>query len=65
VLEVLLRAGSRVVSSEEFLEKAWDEHADPFTASVRVIMSRLRSKLGDPPAIATVIGKGYRLCLDE
>jgi DNA-binding response OmpR family regulator len=65
VLEVLLRAGPRVVSSEEFLEKAWDEHADPFTASVRVIMSRLRSKLGDPPAIATVIGKGYRLCLDE
>jgi DNA-binding response OmpR family regulator len=65
VLEVLLRAGPRVVSSEELLEKAWDEHADPFTASVRVIMSRLRSKLGEPSAIATVVGKGYRLCLDE
>jgi DNA-binding response OmpR family regulator len=62
VLEVLLRAEGRVVSSEELLERAWDEHVDPFTASVRVIMSRLRSKLGEPPVIETVIGKGYRLC---
>jgi DNA-binding response OmpR family regulator len=62
VLEVLLRAGGRVVSSEELLERAWDEHVDPFTASVRVIMSRLRSKLGEPAVIETVIGKGYRLC---
>ena len=51
-----------MVSSEELLEHAWDEHADPFTTSVRVIMSRLRAKLGEPAAIATVIGKGYRLC---
>ncbi len=65
VLEVLLRAGSRIVSSEELLEKAWDEHADPFTTSVRVIVSRLRAKLGEPSAIVTVIGKGYRLCLDD
>ena len=62
VLELLVRADGRVVSSEELLEHAWDEHADPFTTSVRVIMSRLRAKLGEPPAIATVIGKGYRLC---
>ena len=65
VLEVLMRAGARIVSSEELLEKAWDEHADPFTTSVRVIVSRLRSKLGEPPAIATVVGKGYRLCLES
>ena len=47
---------------KRLLEQAWDEHADPFTASVRVIVSRLRSKLGEPAAIATVVGKGYRLC---
>ena len=62
VLEIFLRAQGQIVSSEELLEQAWDEHADPFTTSVRVIVSRLRSKLGEPVAIVTVIGKGYRLC---
>lgn len=65
VLEILLRAEGRIVSSEELLEKAWDEHADPFTTSVRVIVSRLRSKLGQPAAIGTVVGKGYRLCIGD
>lgn len=61
VLQVLLEADGRIVSAEELLEKAWDEHADPFTTSVRVIVSRLRSKLGPPAVIATVVGKGYRI----
>ena len=61
VLTVLLRAYGRVVSAEELLEKAWDEHADPFTASVRVIMSRVRAKLGDPVIIETVVGRGYQV----
>ncbi len=61
VLNLLMLEPGRVVSAEELLEKAWDEHADPFTSAVRVIMSRLRSKLGDPPLITTVVGKGYRL----
>lgn len=61
VITVLLQAAGRVVSAEELLEKAWDENADPFTASVRVIMSRLRAKLGDPPLIETVIGRGYQV----
>jgi len=61
VLEVLLRAESGVVSAEELLERAWDEHADPFTRTVSVTMSRLRRRLGDPPAIETVSGLGYRL----
>jgi DNA-binding response OmpR family regulator len=61
VLEHLLRAGGSVVSAEELLERVWDEHADPFTASVRVIVSRVRSKLGGPPLIETVTGRGYRL----
>jgi len=61
VLEVLLRAEGAPVSAEMLLEKAWDEHADPFTAVIRVTVSRLRAKLGDPPCIHTVPGVGYRL----
>ncbi|GLW67245.1 transcriptional regulatory protein CutR [Actinomadura rubrobrunea] len=61
VLEVLMRADGAVVSSEQLLEKAWDEHIDPFTNVVRVTMMTLRKKLGDPPIIETVPGVGYRL----
>ena len=61
VLQVLMRADGAVVSAETLLERAWDEHADPFTTAVRVIVSRLRAKLGDPPCIETVPGAGYRL----
>jgi DNA-binding response OmpR family regulator len=61
VLEVLMTAAGRVVSSEELLERVWDTHADPFTNTVRVTVANLRRKVGDPPVIATVIGAGYRL----
>jgi DNA-binding response OmpR family regulator len=61
VLEVLLAADGAVVSSEELLERVWDEHADPFTNTVRVTVGNLRRKLGQPPLIETVIGAGYRL----
>jgi DNA-binding response OmpR family regulator len=61
VLETLMRADGTVVSAETLLESAWDEHADPFSTVVRVVISRLRSKLGDPPCIETVPGAGYRL----
>jgi DNA-binding response OmpR family regulator len=61
VLEVLMRANGAVVSAETLLEKAWDEYTDPFTTVVRVIVSRLRGKLGDPPCIRTVPGAGYVL----
>lgn len=61
VLELLMRAQGQIVSAESLLERVWDENADPFTSSVRVIMSRLRRKLGDPPVIETVIGRGYRI----
>ena len=61
VLEVLLRAGGATVSSEELLEKVWDENIDPFTNVVRVTVMTLRRKLGDPPVIETVTGEGYRL----
>ena len=61
VLEVLMAAGGSVVSSEELLERVWDENADPFTTTVRVTMMTLRRKLGDPGIIDTVVGSGYRV----
>jgi DNA-binding response OmpR family regulator len=61
VLEILMSADGGVVSAEDLLERAWDEYADPFTATVRVTIARLRGKLGDPPLIETVVGAGYRL----
>jgi DNA-binding response OmpR family regulator len=61
VLELLLAARGRVVSAEELLERAWDEMADPFTTAVKVTISRLRRKLGDPPVIETIAQAGYRI----
>ncbi len=61
VLEVLLAAGGTVVSSEELLERVWDENADPFTTTVRVTVMTLRKKLGEPGIIDTVVGSGYRV----
>jgi DNA-binding response OmpR family regulator len=61
VLEILLGAGGVVVSAEDLLERAWDEHTDPFTNSVRVTVMKLRRKLGTPPIIETVPGSGYRI----
>jgi DNA-binding response OmpR family regulator len=61
VLLELMRAAGGVVSSEELLTRVWDEHADPFTATVRVTVYRLRRKLGEPSPIETVTGAGYRV----
>jgi DNA-binding response OmpR family regulator len=61
VLELLMAAQGGVVSAEQILEQAWDEHADPFTATVKVTISRLRAKLGDPPVIQTVDRSGYQI----
>ncbi|MFE5310497.1 response regulator transcription factor [Isoptericola sp. NPDC056573] len=61
VLEVLVAADGGVVSAEELLERAWDENADPFTNAVRITVSALRKRLGEPWVIATVPGVGYRI----
>ncbi|MEU6753061.1 DNA-binding response regulator [Spirillospora sp. NPDC046719] len=53
--------GPSVVSAEELLERAWDENADPFTNAVRITVSALRERLGEPWIIATVPGAGYRI----
>jgi two-component system, OmpR family, response regulator VanR len=60
-LEVLVAAEGGVVSAEELLERAWDEHANPFTNAVRITVSALRKRLGEPWLIATVPGVGYRI----
>ena len=61
VLELLMAAGGRAVSAEELLERGWDEMADPFSTAVKVTVSRLRRKLGEPPVIETVAQAGYRI----
>jgi DNA-binding response OmpR family regulator len=60
VLEHLLAARGRVMTTEELLDSVWDEMTDPFTKTVKVTISRLRAKLGDPPIIETV-SNGYRI----
>jgi two-component system, OmpR family, response regulator VanR len=61
VLEVLVTADGGVVSAEELLARAWDENADPFTNAVRITVSGLRKRLGEPWIIGTVPGVGYRI----
>jgi DNA-binding response OmpR family regulator len=61
VLEALLRARPAFLSAEDLLQQVWDEHADPFTNTVFVTISRLRRKLGDPPVIETQQGAGYHI----
>jgi len=61
VLEVLVEAEGGVVSAEDLLERAWDGNADPFTNAVRITVSALRKRLGEPWLIATVPGAGYRV----
>ncbi|CAD6010013.1 response regulator transcription factor [Agreia sp. COWG] len=64
VLETLMQAQGGVLSAEQLLERAWDENADPFTNAVRITISVLRKKLGDPAAIVTVPGVGYRVAAE-
>ncbi len=59
LLEYFLRHPDEVLSQETLLEHVWDEMADPFTNTVRVTISNLRKKLGEPPVIETVAGRGY------
>ena len=61
VLELLMGAQGAVISAEELLARAWDEAADPFSNVVKVTISRLRRKLGEPDPIETVPGGGYRV----
>jgi DNA-binding response OmpR family regulator len=64
VLEYLMARPGLVVNARELQREVWDEHADPFTETVRVTVGNLRRKLngdGEPSLVETVPGKGYRL----
>jgi DNA-binding response OmpR family regulator len=61
VLEALMAADGAAVSVEDLLHRVWDEHADPFTNTVRMTIMTLRRKLGDPPVLETIMGAGYRV----
>lgn len=61
VLEALLRADGAVVSGEDLIEQVWEEDTSYRTNAVRVTLSKLRTKLGDPPVVETVPGAGYRI----
>ena len=64
LLHYFMSRPDEVLSQEELLEHVWDEHADPFTKTVRVTVMTLRRKLerdGLPQPIETVVGSGYRL----
>jgi DNA-binding response OmpR family regulator len=61
LLEALLRAEGRVLSTDVLRRRLWDERFEPFDNTVRVTLGRLRRKLGDPPLIETVTGSGYRI----
>jgi len=54
-----------VHSSERLLEHVWDEHADPFTNTVRQTLSNLRRKIADAGGghqpIVTLARRGYAL----
>ena len=61
LLHYLMVHAGQVLTAEQMLEHVWDEHADPFTNTVRVTISNLRRKLGDDQPIETVVGRGYIL----
>ncbi len=65
LLEYLMTRAGVVLSQETLLEHVWDEAADPFTNTVRMTLSNLRKKLGKPPVIHTVPGRGYVLGADS
>ena len=64
LLAVLIQNKDRIVSSEELLEKCWNEEADPFSEAMRVHIYALRKKLNEATrrddVIITVKGAGYR-----
>ncbi|WP_026911135.1 response regulator transcription factor [Patulibacter minatonensis] len=65
VLETLLRAGGSVRSRTDLLRAIFgdDDHRDPRAVDVHVhhLREKIEAAGGDPAAIATVRGAGYRL----
>ncbi|HUN36875.1 MAG TPA: response regulator transcription factor [Trebonia sp.] len=61
ILECLASDPGRLVSRQEIIERAWDEHWYGPTKVLDVHLAALRRKLGDHSLIETVYGHGFRL----
>ena len=61
ILECLATDPGRLISRQEIVERAWDEHWYGPTKVLDVHLAALRRKLGDPSLIETVYGHGFRL----
>jgi two-component system KDP operon response regulator KdpE len=66
VLGFLVRHAGRVVTQQQLLRELWGpDHVDD-THYLRIIMGKIRSKLGDdhvhPRYLRTEPGVGYRFC---
>jgi DNA-binding response OmpR family regulator len=62
LLEIFIRNQEIVFSSEELKEKLWTFDSEIGDIGVRVLISRLRNKLGqDSSPIKTVYGVGYKM----
>ena len=61
ILECLAADPGRLVSRQDIIERAWDEHWYGPTKVLDVHLAALRRKLGDPTLIETVYGHGFRL----
>jgi DNA-binding response OmpR family regulator len=61
ILECLATDPGRLISRQEIVERAWDEHWYGPTKVLDVHLAALRRKLGDPALIETVYGHGFRL----
>jgi DNA-binding response OmpR family regulator len=61
ILECLATDPGRLVSRQEIVERAWDEHWYGPTKVLDVHMAALRRKLRVPSLIETVYGHGFRL----
>jgi DNA-binding response OmpR family regulator len=66
LLEYLCRRTGEVVSRDDIAEHVWNEHDEPFSNVVDVLILRLRRKLGRAGCeslIQTRRGEGYRLAV--
>ncbi len=61
VLAELMRSGGATVTPRQLVARAWDENIESGTGALRVTITTLRRKLGEPDVIETVPGAGYRL----
>ena len=61
LLEYLLHHQGWMVAKSALVEHVWNADADPFSNALDTHMANLRRKLGAPPVIHTVHGRGYRI----